>query len=121
MRAGESVAAAARREVMEETGVDVREWEEFLQWDDPVYRMHAVRCVHPDAAQVRTAEDQPVFLARVDALPPEIIDNLRWLIPLALDRDVAVPVRVASAAAEGSGLTEPPPTSPGTPRSEPTL
>jgi hypothetical protein len=38
-----------------------------------------------------------------------VIDNLRWLVPLALDRDVAVPVRVASAAPGGSGLTEPAP------------
>ena len=50
-----------------------------------------------------------MFLAPVDALPASLIDNLRWLVPLALDRDVSVPVRVTSAAAEGSGLTEPPP------------
>jgi 8-oxo-dGTP diphosphatase len=121
VRAGEGVADAARREVREETGVDVAAWEEFLTWDDPVYRMHAVRAFHPDAARARTAEDQPVFLALVDALPDTIIDNVRWLVPLALDDDVAVPVHVRSAAAEGSGLTEPPPTSPETPRSAPAL
>ena len=105
----ESPAAAARREVLEEAGVDVRDWEEFLVWDDPVYRMHAVRAFDEAAERVRTAEDQEVFLAPVDALPASLIDNLRWLVPLALDRDVAVPVRVTSAAPEGSGLTEPPP------------
>ena len=50
-----------------------------------------------------------MFLADAAALPPTVIDNLRWLIPLALDRDVAVPVAVRSAAADGSGLTEPAP------------
>ena len=55
------------------------------------------------------AEDQDVFLADAHALPANVIDNLRWLVPLALDRDVAVPVAVRSAAPEGSGLTEPPP------------
>ena len=105
----ESPADAARREVREEAGVDVRDWEEFLVWDDPVYRMHAVRAFDAAAEGARMAEDQEVFLASVDALPPNLIDNLRWLVPLALDRDVAVPVRVASAAPEGSGLTEPPP------------
>ena len=108
---GESAAEAAQREVREEAGVDVpaAAWEEFLVWDDPVYRMHAVRAFDVAAEHARTAEDQTVFLAATDALPPNLIDNLRWLVPLALDRDVAVPVRVRSAALEGSGLTEPPP------------
>jgi 8-oxo-dGTP diphosphatase len=106
---GESAADAARREVREEAGVDVADWEEFLVWDDPVYRMHAVRAFDPAAERAHTAEDQEVVLASTDGLPPNLIDNLRWLVPLALDRDVAVPVRVTSAAPEGSGLTEPPP------------
>ena len=106
---GESPGDAARREVREEAAVDVSEWEEFLVWDDPVYRMHALRAFDPAARSARTAEDQEVFLAGTAALPAALIDNLRWLIPLALDRDVAVPVRVASAAAGGSGLTEPVP------------
>ena len=111
LAAGESPIEAARREVHEEAGVHVREWEEFLVWDDPVYRMHAMRAFDDAALGARTAEDQEVFLAAVDSLPPNLIDNLRWLVPLALDRDVAVPVRVRSASAEGSGLTEPPPAS----------
>jgi len=108
--AGESAADAARREVREEAGVDVATWDEVLVWDDPVYRMHVVRAFDDDAARrAHTAEDQTVFLADAHALPPNLIDNLRWLVPLALDRDVAVPIAVRSAAAEGSGLTEPPP------------
>ncbi|MGH7717960.1 MAG: NUDIX hydrolase [Gemmatimonadaceae bacterium] len=104
---GESPVDAARREVREEAGVDVEAWEEFLVWDDPVYRMHALRAFSDDASRARTAEDQDVFAADVDALPPNLIDNLWWLVPLALDRDVAVPVAVRSANPEGSGLTEP--------------
>ena len=109
---GETAAAAARREAREEAGVDVAEWEEFLVWRDPVYVMHAVRAFDPAAESARTAEDQDVFLADVDQLPAGVIENLRWLIPLALDRDVACPVNVRSASPEGSGLTEPPPRSP---------
>ena len=108
LAAGESAVDAARREVREEAGVDVAAWEPFLVWDDPVYRMHAVRAFDDAALAAHTAEDQAVFLADASALPPNVIDNLRWLVPLALDRDVAVPVLVRSAAAEGSGLTEPP-------------
>ena len=109
LRPDEEVADAARREVREEAGVDIADWEEFLVWEDPVYRMHAARAFHETAEQAHTAEDQRVFLADVEELPSNLIDNLRWLIPLALDRDVAVPIRVRSAAPEGSGLTEPPP------------
>ncbi|HVE79634.1 MAG TPA: NUDIX domain-containing protein [Gemmatimonadaceae bacterium] len=102
----ESAPDAARREVREEAGVDVAAWEEFLVWDDPHYRLHAVRAFAGEAEDVRTVEDQEVFLAPVADLPPAVIDNLRWLIPLALDRDVLVPIRVRSANPEGSGLTE---------------
>lgn len=106
--AGESPLAAARREVVEEAGVDVAGWEEFLVWEDPVYRMHAVRAFDDAARGARTAEDQEVFRCGAAALPPNVIDNLRWLVPLALDRDVAIPVRVRSANPDGSGLTEEP-------------
>jgi len=106
---GESATDAARREVREEAGVDVAAWEEFLVWDDAQYRMHACRACDPAADAVYTAEDQAVFLAEALALPANVIDNLRWLVPLALDRDVAVPVRVCSADPAGSGLTEPVP------------
>lgn len=111
--AGESLADAARREVREEAGVDVEEWEEFLVWRDPEYRLRAVRAFDDVARQARTAEDQEVFLANVGALPFNVIDNLRWMIPLALDRDVAIPIEVRSANPAGSGLTERPAADPG--------
>lgn len=104
----ESVLDAARREVREEAGVDVDGWEEFLVWDDPEYRLGAVRAFDDAARLARTAEDQEVFLATVGALPSNVIDNLRWIIPLALDRDVAIPIAVSSANPAGSGLTERP-------------
>src|SRR5688500_10328094 len=105
---GEDILEAARREVREEAGVDVETWEHFLVWHDPEYRLRGVRAFDDAARRARTAEDQEVFLTRVDTLPPNVIDNLRWIIPLALDRDVAIPVAVTSANPAGSGLTERP-------------
>ena len=106
LQPGESAVAAARREGREECGVDVAEWREVLVWEDAEYVMHVMRGVSELALEARTIEDQEVFLADVRALPDNVIDNLRWLVPLALDADVAFPIVVRSAAAEGSGLTE---------------
>ena len=105
---GESVLDAARREVREEAGVEVDRWEEFLVWHDLEYRLRAVRAFDDAARRARTDEDQEVFLADAQALPSNVIDNLRWIIPLALDRDVAIPIDVRSANPAGSGLTERP-------------
>jgi 8-oxo-dGTP diphosphatase len=105
---GEHLLDAARREVREEAGIDVEGWDEFLVWYDAEYRLHAVRAFDDAARAARTTEDQEVFLANVGALPLNVIDNLRWIIPLALDRDVAFPITVSSANPAGSGLTERP-------------
>ena len=86
--------------------MDVAEWCEVLVWEDAEYVMHVMRGESERALNARTLEDQEIFLAEVNALPDNVIDNLRWLIPLALDADVAFPIMVRSAAAGGSGLTE---------------
>ena len=102
----ETPTLAVRREVREEAGVDVASWDELLVWHDPAYRMHVFRAFDAAALAARTCEDQRVVLAPARALPGTVIDNLRWLVPLALDRDVAAPVVVRSADPAGSGLTE---------------
>jgi 8-oxo-dGTP diphosphatase len=106
IKEGEEPSDAARREVREECGVNVAEWTEVLVWEDAEYRMHVLSAASELASGARTMEDQEVFLADVDALPANVIDNLRWLVPLTLDADIAFPISVRSAAAEGSGLTE---------------
>lgn len=106
LRPGETPSDAARREVGEEAGVDVAAWDEVLEWRDPMYVMTVVRAFDAAALSARTAEDQRVFLSGVDPLPPNVIDNLRWLVPLALDRDVALPLHVRSSSPTGSGLSE---------------
>ena len=110
LRSDESLFEGARREVREEAGVDVDRWERFLVWRDAEYRLQAVRAFDDVARLARSAEDQEVFLADARGLPLDVIDNLRWIVPLALDRDVAIPIEVTSANPTGSGLTEKPST-----------
>lgn len=106
---GERAEDAARREVREEAGVDVASWDTVLVWHDAQYTMHVVRAFDDAALRARTAEDQRVFRAPVGELPANVIENMRWLVPLALDRDVSLPIDVRSASPTGSGLTAPPP------------
>ncbi|HKT09815.1 MAG TPA: NUDIX domain-containing protein [Gemmatimonadaceae bacterium] len=106
---GERAEDAARREVREEAGVEVADWHPVLVWHDAQYTMHVVRAFDDAALHAHTAEDQRVFRVPVTELPPNVIDNVRWLVPLALDREVALPIEVRSASPTGSGLTEPPP------------
>ena len=109
LRPAERAEEGARREVREEAGVDVAAWDPVLVWRDAQYTMHVVRAFDDAALRAHTAEDQRVFRAPVNELPPNVIDNLRWIVPLALDREVSLPIEVRSASPAGSGLTEPPP------------
>jgi len=54
------------------------------------------------AFQVQSIEQEEVHIINVNKLPENLIPNLRWLIPLALDQqaDFSVPVRIREIAQE---------------------
>lgn len=86
---GESPVDGVRREVYEETGLDVpnEQWiaTATMQAEDwRVYVFSATLTTDPAAVESRT--DEPVAWYPLDALPDGMIGNLTWLIPLCLDR-----------------------------------
>lgn len=82
---GESMYAAMRREFLEETGVDIPDWQlcgeltEFPKWDCYVFTARSSLI-----AQVTSKTDELVGLYRpwdIDKL--DVIPNLRFLVPFA--------------------------------------
>jgi 8-oxo-dGTP diphosphatase len=84
------------REFEEETGLHIEDWEEVVTIfnkvnDYEVTFFRAFGNVH--AIQSKTEEEVWVYSARL--LPNNVIPNLRWIIPLAIDdTGIVIPVRM---------------------------
>ncbi|MBA6224278.1 NUDIX domain-containing protein [Colwellia sp. MB02u-18] len=91
------------REFIEETGVQTHkaDWTCYAK----IYRPHCydvdVYFAHSDLAfSAKTIEQEPVHIIKLTELPSNIIPNLQWLIPLALDKqaDFSIPVLLQEVA-----------------------
>ncbi len=85
---GEIAEQAIIREFKEECCIDIPQWELLGEMDSPRYRVvmfTAVQLSWSEEDKLKQGEDQPVIWAEVDNLPDNIISNLRWLIPLAVN------------------------------------
>jgi len=86
IEAGESAWDAMHREFLEEAGADVKTWKQFaiLNWRGGAVYFFKARGDY--SLYTMTAEPilwvQIADLARFDVVP-----NVRWLLPLALDKD----------------------------------
>lgn len=95
IESGESPSAAMRREFREEAGMDILQkgWTRCVVMTGQSWRVHffigrgAVRAA-------RTQTDEVIRVEKINELPRNVIPNLRWLIPLCLDIDIAKPVKV---------------------------
>jgi 8-oxo-dGTP diphosphatase len=88
---GETPLDCMRREFFEEAGVDIAGWQEVLTLsggDDAgsgvAWRGHFFRAFG-DLDAPRAITDEQLERHDVLALPPDVIPNLRWMIPLMLD------------------------------------
>lgn len=84
---GEAYSESMVREFREETGVEIpaKLWKRFATLRGPDY---VVACYHYAGTltcNVKTLTEEPVSLYNVHYLPTNVILNLRYLIPLALD------------------------------------
>jgi 8-oxo-dGTP diphosphatase len=99
----ESSISAMVREFFEETGVATKQedWTLFAN----VFRANCydvdMYFAHSDLAfSAQTIEAEEIHILKVSELPQNIIPNLQWLIPLALDTqaDFSTPVRIKETA-----------------------
>ena len=94
---GETDKAAMIREFKEETGHEGPFWDEFLIMTGRTWVVHCFCTLFPDVGSLKFPVEFPVKDAAdeikavriysVAALPDNVLYNLRWIIPLALDFD----------------------------------
>ncbi len=106
---GESVHQAMAREFEEEAGVSTSpdDWEEFLVLEGAEYSATFFRLFSDSvygAAHTMTSEEIVGVSPNVGWVEPTI-PNLRWIIPLGMDRHLATPLRVYDRAIAGAPAT----------------
>lgn len=92
---GEHPTEAMAREFLEETGVTVSDWEHVVVIYGSDWKVYFLRAFgNPD--KCKSMEDEKIAVySTADALKlPNLISNLYWILPLALDSEIKVPLRV---------------------------
>jgi 8-oxo-dGTP diphosphatase len=108
---GETWAEAMVREFAEEAGIRTPRdcWEYRLELLCGRRRTHWFVLFDDQGLRLppppRPDDDEPVDWYYEDGLPANILDNLRWIVPLCLDRRVRDVVRVSYASEGGGGET----------------
>lgn len=86
---GETPQAAMEREFREETGVFISEWRPFCQlhFRQAIIHFFAAHIEgrRPDLLAMTDEKPDWVEVSNLDRFP--IIQNLRWLVPMAIDQD----------------------------------
>ena len=88
VEAGETALHAMCREFREEAGLGGIEWQLGVVLTGRDWRGHFFRAFG-DVDAARAGTDEPLERHKVTALPPDVIPNLTWIVPLLLDDDVA--------------------------------
>jgi len=84
----ESFIQAMRREFKEETNLYVENWINFATIKSNDYVLECFSSVG-DISNVESMTDEPIMIIDVASLHTlTLIFNLRWLIPLALDKSI---------------------------------
>jgi 8-oxo-dGTP diphosphatase len=92
---GESPTNAVAREFLEETGLRVLDWEHVVEIYGPGWEVYFYRAFgNPN--DCKTMEDEEIVVHSVsDALNlHNLVSNLYWILPLALDKNVKIPLRI---------------------------
>lgn len=85
----ETFEEAMYREFKEETGLVTNRWDNFaVVAEEGDYAVYFFCTTDYDADKATTQTDEEIFFIPVEDISnmPNIIPNLRWLIPMAIDR-----------------------------------
>ena len=90
---GEDPATAMAREFLEETGVITlpSEWEYLTLMDGSWGQVYFYRMFDDRVLNVQTMEEEVIQLVDTLELPKNIIGNIRWMVPLAMDLETLAP------------------------------
>ena len=89
---GETPLDAMIRETKEETGLEDLPWEPFAVLSGMGWEVFFFVARNVDVVAARQLTDEMLAVCPSDALPNNVIPNLKALIPLALDKTIARPI-----------------------------
>lgn len=110
---GETPEEAIARECAEECGVTLsaRGWSIIATelaaggiGDGRPPTLYFLKAISARACTARTCEAEKIILAEPHYLPRNVIPNVRWLVPLAIDPGVGAPIRIQGTGAYGWGV-----------------
>ena len=100
---GETAADAMVREFDEEAGVEIERWQPVALLASDSVEVHFFRIFTDGIFVARPMTVEPLRLVDPERLPPNVIPNLRQLVPLALyDSDIILPMTLTLAPARAA-------------------
>lgn len=90
----ECAEEAMQREFSEEAGVNINRWKHYATLSGKEYRCHFFFAMIRKNEEPKSRTDEEIEWTDFHDLPDDIIPNLHWLIPLALDSQVDRPVEI---------------------------
>ncbi|MBD2781418.1 NUDIX domain-containing protein [Xenorhabdus szentirmaii] len=88
---GENPQQAMAREFAEEAGIETNheDWKLFTVLTRPgVYQVNFLYLFDDRVYSVKSLEEEQVNIYETHSLPETVINNLRWLIPMAMDENL---------------------------------
>lgn len=102
IEAGESPHRAMIREFKEEAGLDIQLWKPIVKIYSDSYEVHFFMA-KGDVTKVTSVTSEKVKVVDVLKLPKNVLWDVRWLVPLALAKNVRFPLEINDPSLPGQG------------------